>query len=56
MWCVCVCVSSVPDKLCQEVLGLCVLQPLSDLLAQPGEDITTITMGLKALYVLLAAS
>ena len=47
--------SLYPDKLCKEMLGLGAAEHLSALLARPGEDESTITMGLKALYVLLAA-
>ena len=47
--------SLYPDKLCKEMLGLGAAEYLSALLARPGEDESTITMGLKALYVLLAA-
>jgi hypothetical protein len=44
------------DKLCREVLSLGVLRPLSALLATPGEASSTISMGLRALYVLVSAS
>ena len=37
------------------MLGLGAVKHLSALLARPGEDESTVTMGLKALYVLLAA-
>ena len=49
------CFSPSSDKLCQEMLGLGAVGHLSVLLGSPGEDESTISMGLKALYVLLAA-
>ena len=43
------------EMLCEKVLKLEAIRPLCSLLATPGENSSTVSMGLKTLYVLLAA-